>query len=170
MRREQQLRTALRAWTSPTLYVSEDTRAQRELAHPARSTALADVGLPNTLTRTCLALAPGPPDETLRFNYTFPLTCMGCVCTDVDIRECVQYRYDDGQMRFTSDSGTVSLPVHVSHVMTLDSGAQVSLDVHDQGTNESITDCFHISTEPLPGQSIADGWEAARRQGWFSQP
>eukprot|EP01043_Picozoa_sp_COSAG02_P055156 COSAG02_NODE_6355_length_3628_cov_2.759705_2_plen_90_part_00 len=68
-------------WLNPTLYVSEASIPSREIAHPARSAALASQGRPSELYDDHLALAPGPPDETQRFRYTFTLQAAACVCT-----------------------------------------------------------------------------------------
>ena len=62
----------------------------------ARAAALAAQGLPNQLHGDDLALAPGPPDETLRFRYSFVLPAQACVCTDIDLRQCERYKFDSG--------------------------------------------------------------------------
>ena len=84
---EHELKTQLRGWLSPTLYVSDGSSAQTEIAHPARAAAMAAQGMPNQLYADHLALAPGPPDETLRFRYSFVLPAQACVCTDIDLRQ-----------------------------------------------------------------------------------
>ena len=65
-------------------YVSNGSTAQRDVAHPAlRSAALAAQGRPAQLRDDELALAPGAPDETQQFRYSYVLVPVppGFPCT-----------------------------------------------------------------------------------------
>lgn len=64
---------------NPTLYVSNGSTAQRDVAHPLRSAALAAQGRLAQLLDDELALAPGAPDETQQFRYSFQLPTQAVV-------------------------------------------------------------------------------------------
>eukprot|EP01043_Picozoa_sp_COSAG02_P075546 COSAG02_NODE_15628_length_1153_cov_2.366224_2_plen_234_part_00 len=170
-RTERELKTQLRGWLSPTLYVSDGSSVQMEVAHPARAAALAAQGLPNQLHGDDLALAPGPPDETQRFRYSFVLPAQACVCTDIDLRQCERYKFDSGVLQVDPGDGHVQkFPAHITHVwdMGANEGFNTPLTIEDQGTVQLAEDVGEVGIQWLPGRDLADSWARMQQEGFIA--
>jgi hypothetical protein len=169
-RTEQGLKTQLHGWLNPTLYISDGSSVQMEVAHPARAAALAAQGLPNQLHGDDLALAPGPPDETLRFRYSFVLPAQACVCTDIDLRQCERYKFDSGVLQVDPGNGHVQkFPAHITHVwdMAANEGINTPLTIEDQGTAELAEEVGEVGIGWLPGRDLADAWARMQQEGFI---
>ena len=167
---ERELKTQLRGWLSPTLYVSDGSSVQTEIAHPARAAAMAAQGMPNQLYADHLALAPGPPDETQRFRYSFVLPAQACVCTDIDLRQCERYKFDSGVLQVDPGDGHVQkFPAHITHVwdMAANEGMNTPLTIEDQGAVELAEDVGEVGIQWLPGRDLADSWARMREEGFI---
>ena len=170
-RTEQGLKTQLHGWLNPTLYVSDGSSVQMEVAHPARAAALAAQGLQNQLHGDDLALAPGPPDETLRFRYSFVLPAQACVCTDIDLRQCERYKFDSGVLQVDPGDGHVQkFPAHITHVwdMAANEGMNTPLTIEDQGTVELAEEVGEIGIGWLPGRDLAGEWARMQQEGFIA--
>ena len=148
-------------WLNPTLYVSEGSIPSRQIAHPARSAALASQGRPTALYDDELALAPGPPDASPRFRYTFTLPAAACVYSDIDLRECERYRFDKGVLQIDPGNGHVEqVPAHVTHVWDMhhNEGRLSQLTMEDTGADQEEL----YEDIGVVGVAWHYGWELAR--------
>eukprot|EP01043_Picozoa_sp_COSAG02_P035162 COSAG02_NODE_2501_length_8672_cov_7.293246_7_plen_247_part_00 len=157
-------RRELRGWLNPTLYVSDGGTAQRNIAHPLRNAALVAQGHQVQLHDDELALAPGPPDETLQFRYTFQLPAQAVVCTDADLRRCQNYRFENGSLHVDNGNGDVqSYPAHISHVWDIAHmpHAEASLTMQDQGTEVGLLgeDIATVGVDWQSGADLAQAWD-----------
>ena len=155
-------RREMRGWLNPTLYVSNGSTAQRDVAHPLRSAALAAQGRPAQLLDDELALAPGAPDETLQFRYSFQLPAQAVVCTAADLRRCQRYRFVDGDLCVDNGNGDVqTYPAHISHVwdMAHMPYGEASLTMEDQAEADLIgEDIATVGTDWQSGADLAQAW------------
>jgi len=156
-------RRELRGWLNPTLYVSSGSTAQRDVAHPLRSAALAAQGRPAQLLDDELALAPGAPDETQQFRYSFRLPAQAVVCTAADLRRCQRYRFVDGDLCVDNGNGDVqTYPAHISHVWGMHHmpHGEASLTMEDQAETTFVgEEIVTIGVDWQSGADLAQAWD-----------
>ena len=156
-------RRELRDWLNPTLYVSDRSTAQRDVAHPLRSAALAAQGCPAQLLDDELALAPGAPDETLQFRYSFHLPAQAVVCTAADLRRCQRYRFVNGDLCVDNGNGDVqTYPAHISTVWDMHHmpHGETSLTMEDQAEPTFVgEEIVTIGVDWQSGADLAQAWD-----------
>jgi hypothetical protein len=110
----------------------------------------------------CCGQAPGAPDETQQFRYSFQLPTQAVVCTAADLRRCQRYRFVDGDLCIDNGNGDVqSYPAHISHVwdMAYMPHAETSLTMEDQAEADLIgEEIGTVGVDWQSGTDLAQAW------------